>query len=117
MSLSIDNYAVQLEGIYGNSANSSTSKLENKLSGDFSNSTDEELMEVCKQFEAYFMEQVFKGMEKMIPKTEEEDGSMSKTVDYFKETMIQQIASDATNTQGLGLAQSLYESMERQYSI
>lgn len=117
MSLSIDNYAGQLEGMYGNSANSSASKLENKLSGDFTNSTDEELMEVCKQFEAYFMEQVFKGMEKMIPKSDDEDSSLSKTVDYFKETMIQQIASDSTNTQGLGLAQSLYESMKRQYSI
>lgn len=118
MSLSIDNYMNQLSDVYNSAGNASASKLEEKLSGNFESATDEELMDVCKQFEAYFMEQVIKGMEKMIPKNDEdESSSMSKTVDYFKETMIQQIASDSTNTQGLGLAQTLYESMKRQYNI
>lgn len=117
MSLSIDNYMNQLNDVYNQVGNSSASKLEDKLSGSFESATDEELMDVCKQFEAYFMEQIIKGMEKMIPKNDDEDSSMSKTVDYFKETMIQQIASESTNTQGLGLAQTLYESMKRQYSI
>ena len=35
------------------------SALESKLDSDYSNSSDEELMEVCKEFEAYFLEQVF----------------------------------------------------------
>ena len=74
-------------------------------------------MDVCKQFEAYFLEQVFKGMESMIPKSDEEDTSASKTVDYFKDTMIQELASQSTETQGLGLAQMLYESMKRDYQI
>lgn len=117
MSLSIDNYMNQLNDVYNQVGNSSASKLEDKLSGSFESATDEELMDVCKQFEAYFMEQIIKGMEKMIPKNDDEDSSMSKTVDYFKETMIQEIASESTNTQGLGLAQTLYESMKRQYSI
>ena len=45
--------------------NASVKKLEETLKN--KPSTDEELMEVCKSFEAYFLEQVMKGMEKTIP--------------------------------------------------
>lgn len=117
MSISIDNYASQLNDLYSKTDNTSASKLENTLSGDMSQATDEELMDVCKQFESYFMEQIIKGMEKMVPKSDEEDSSVSQTVDFFKDTMIQDIASQSTETQGLGLAQTLYESMKRQYNI
>ena len=80
--------------------------------------TDEEMMEACKQFEAYFLEQVMKGMESMIPKSDDdEDSSMTQTVDFFKDTMYQELASKSTETQGLGLAQTLYESMKREYKI
>ncbi len=117
MSLSIDNYASQLGNVYGTANDSSASKLEDTLSGDYSKATDEELMDVCKQFESYFLEQVMKGMESMIPKSDDEDSSMSQTVDFFKDTMIQELASESTQSQSLGLAQSLYESMKRQYDI
>lgn len=116
MDISLDNYVGNLTGMY--ERNNSTSKLENTISAtDYNKATDEELMEVCKQFEAYFLEQVFKGMEKMIPEREDEDSAVSKKVDYFKETMIQQIASDTTETQSVGLARLLYDSMKRQYTI
>lgn len=117
MSMSIDNYAAQFGDLYSKTDNTSASRLENTLSGDMSKATDEELMDVCKQFEAYFMEQVLKGMEKMIPKSDEEDSSISQTVDYFKDTMLQEIANQSIETQGLGLAQTLYESMKRQYHL
>ena len=35
-------------------------KLQQSVSGDYSNATAEELMEACKEFEAYFLEQMFK---------------------------------------------------------
>jgi flagellar protein FlgJ len=120
MSLSIDNYASQIGDLYSSTTgnSSSTSKLESTLSSDLSEATDEELMDVCKQFESYFVEQVIKAMEKMIPENEdEEDSSVSQTVDYFKDTVIQDIASQSTESQSLGLAQTLYESMKRQYDI
>ena len=104
-------------------AASSTSDLEKTLgSGDLSNATDEELMDVCKDFEAYFIEQMFKSMEKMVPKDEdeEESSSMSSMTDYFKDEMMSkyaEIAADSNGGNGLGIAQTLYEQMKRNYSV
>lgn len=118
MSIAIDSYINQLGDLYGNTTNNTTSKLEDSLSNDYSKATDEELMEVCKQFESYLVEQVMKSMESMIPKDEDdEDSSMTQTVDFFKDTMYQELASQTTESQGLGLAQTLYESMKREYKI
>ena len=100
---------------------SSTSELEKTLgSGDLSNASDDELMQVCKDFESYFSEQMFKSMEKMIPKDEDEDesSSMSSMTDYYKEEMMSkyaEYASESDGGKGLGIAQTLYEQMKRTY--
>lgn len=100
---------------------SSTSELEKTLgSGDLSNASDDELMQVCKDFEGYFIEQMFKSMEKMIPKDEDEDesSSMSSMTDYYKEEMMSkyaEYASESDGGKGLGIAQTLYEQMKRTY--
>lgn len=100
---------------------SSTSELEKTLgSGDLSNASDDELMQVCKDFESYFIEQMFKSMEKMIPKDEDEDesSSMSSMTDYYKEEMMSKYAgyaSESDGGKGLGIAQTLYEQMKRTY--
>lgn len=99
----------------------SASELEKTLgSGDLSNASDDELMQVCKDFESYFIEQMFKSMEKMIPKDEDEDesSSMSSMTDYYKEEMMSkyaEYASESNGGQGLGIAQTLYEQMKRTY--
>lgn len=95
---------------------SEKSSLEGNIKNDYSKATDEELMEACKQFEAYFLEQVFKEMSKTTKLTEEE-GSNNTMVEYFKEQTIQKIAADSTETNSLGLAQSLYEQMRRNYGV
>ena len=51
--------------------NVSADKMKDKLSTDYSTATDDEMMEVCKEFEAYFTEQVFKAMQKMVPDSDE----------------------------------------------
>lgn len=100
---------------------SSTSELEKTLgNGDLSNASDDELMQVCKDFESYFIEQMFKSMEKMIPKDEDEDesSSMSSMTDYYKEEMMSkyaEYASESDGGKGLGIAQTLYEQMKRTY--
>lgn len=100
---------------------SSTSELEKTLgSGDLSNASNDELMQVCKDFESYFIEQMFKSMEKMIPKDEDEDesSSMSSMTDYYKEEMMSkyaEYASESDGGKGLGIAQTLYEQMKRTY--
>ena len=90
---------------------------EELIAGDYSNATEAELMDACKQFEAYFLEQVFKGMEKTIPKKEDGDTSTQNLLDYFKDSTIQQLAEDSTESNGLGLAQMLFEQMKRNYNI
>ena len=104
--------------ISSTAANSKASSLASKGKTDYSDASDEELMEVCKEFESYFLEQIF---DTMIESTklfsdEEENSYASKMVDYFKDTAIQEISSQATEQDGLGIAKTLYAQMKRQYS-
>lgn len=92
-------------------------KLQDTVSKDYSEATDEELLDVCKQFESYFMEQVFKQMEKTIIKDESSSGSSTALVDYFKDSALQELTKTSTETQGLGIAQMLYEQMKRNYGL
>ena len=74
---------------YANAANQSASKLKDKLNGtDYSKATDDELLAACKQFEAYFVEQLYKGMLKTIPQNEETSNYTSTIMDYYKDQMI-----------------------------
>lgn len=115
MSLSIDN----ISALYNtNNVSDNTNKLEKTLQSDLSNATDDELMEVCKDFEAYFTEQMFKAMQKMIPESEDDTSSYTKQMqDYYKEQMVQVMAENSTEGQGLGIAQILYEQMKRNYGL
>ena len=99
------------------SDNVSSKKMQDTVSKDYSKATDEELLDVCKQFEAYFMEQVFKQMEKTIIKDESSSGQTTALVDYFKDSALQELTNTAADTQGLGIAQMLYEQMKRNYDL
>ena len=110
-----------ITAMYGNAysaaANQSASKLQNKLTdADYSLATDDELMDACKQFEAYFIEQMYKGMMKTIPTNEETSNYTSTMMDYYKDQMVQAMAEETTNQNGgFGLAQMLYEQMKRNF--
>ena len=71
--------------------------------------TDEEMMEACKQFEAYMIEQVYKSMENTIMKSDEEEGDYVK---MFGDMRVQQYAQAVTDQGGVGLAKQLYEAMK-----
>lgn len=79
---------------------------------------DDALFDACKQFEAYLWEQVYKEMQKTVDIFDEDgDDYASNMVDYFKDTVIQQI-SEQTATQGSNsLAQMLYEQAKINYGI
>ncbi|MCI8299119.1 MAG: hypothetical protein HFI69_02010 [Lachnospiraceae bacterium] len=114
MSLAIDG----LSSIYDAQKNSGTAnKLEDTLNSDLSKATEDELMEVCKDFEAYFTEQMFKAMQKMIPESESVSSSTRQLQDYYKEQMVQGLAEQSAQGEGLGLAQVLYEQMKRNYGL
>lgn len=102
--------------IYTSASDQSASRLENQLDKDYSKVNNDELMDACKQFEAYFLEQMFKEMMKTIPESEE-SSSASGMVDYFKDQMVQNIATESTEQNSLGLAQMLYEQMKRNYGL
>lgn len=111
MALSIgSNY---LNSVMGNSLNTNnkTNKLEETLKNqNTADATDEELMEVCKSFEAYFVEQVFKEMKSTVHSSDD-NGEYMK---YFGDMLVQTYAEEAAETGTFGIAQMLYESMKRQ---
>ena len=95
----------------------SGSNLSGKLDGVGSSSSADELKEVCREFESYFMEQVYKEMFKTIGDGEDGDSPLSTLVDYFKDSTLQTIAAETTEQTGGPLAQQLYEQMKRNYGI
>ena len=116
----MDNIISNVNSIYTNGtyASGTGNSLEDKINNkDLSKATDDELMDACKQFESYFLEQMFKEMMKTIPESEDTSSSNSQLMDYYKDEMVQQIASDSTEQNSLGLAQMLYEQMKRNYNL
>lgn len=96
----------------------SADRMSETLSKDLSSATDDELMSVCKEFESYFLEQVFKSMQKMVPEHEYESSSSKTMMEYYQDELMSQFAKDSTNSgEGLGLAQMLYEQMKRNYEL
>lgn len=91
-------------------------KLENSTS---STSTEDELLDACKEFEAYFVEQVFNSMLETtkVFSDDDENGYAAKMVDYFKDFAVQELCDQVTSGEGMGLAKTLYEQMKRNYGI
>ena len=127
-----------LKSIYANSTytNQTTNSISNKLnSTDFSKASDDELMKVCKDFESYFVEQMLKSMAKMssvdgsnsdniyaslFGVTEDSDSGMNTLSSYFGDELMSSMADKVVENQsgkGLGIAQTLYEQMKRNYSV
>ncbi|NLL76629.1 MAG: hypothetical protein GX235_05220 [Clostridiales bacterium] len=95
------------------------SKLDTHIkTKDYSQSSDEQLLAACKEFESYFMEQIYKEMQKTVDVFKEDDASPNDSlVDFFKDNTIQELASISTEKEGLGLAQMLFEQMKRNYNL
>ncbi|HAG68765.1 MAG TPA: hypothetical protein DCL38_02180 [Lachnospiraceae bacterium] len=77
---------------------------------------DGKLMEACKQFEAYFIEQVFKEMKKSVNLTQSEDAATKQLMSYYEDNLTGEYAKMAADQQENGLAQMLYEQMKRNMS-
>lgn len=106
MSISIgsDSFFAATQSVNSPKTDNMKKTLENSAS------TDKELMEACKDFEAYLLEQVFKGMQKTVLKNEEEQNDY---LAQFGDMQYEKYAENATEGEGLGIAQILYESMKR----
>ena len=99
--------------------NAKTHRIENLTKNqNLSTATDDELMDACKQFESYLLEQVMKQMEKTSSLFSEDEGETnSQLVDFFMDSTMEKVAEEISDKQGLGIAQHLYEAMKREYSI
>ena len=73
------------------------------------------LDESCKEFEAYLVEQMLKGMEKTIPK--DEDDEENAYMEQFGDILYTQVSKSIVENGELGLARQLFESMKRNQGI
>ena len=110
MAISIGGDSLYLQSMQNASA-AKTEKLSSSLSGiENGTATDEELMDACKDFEAYLVEQVIKSAKKAMLSDEDSEGEYMK---MFGDNLTQSYAEMITETADLGIAQMLYESMKR----
>ena len=74
---------------------------------------------ITSEFESYFTEQVFNAMIETttVFSDDDEDGYASKMVDYFKDFAVQELCDQVTDGEGIGIANTLYEQMKRNYGI
>lgn len=98
---------------------SKTQDLQKKIESSGAAVDEAKLKEACKEFEAYFVEQVFGAMLETtkVFSDKDENGYASKMVDYFKDFAVQELCEKATEGDGIGLAKTLYEQMKRNYGI
>ncbi len=87
---------------------SKTNSLESTLKN--SNASDKQLMDACKSFESYLLEQVYKSMESTVDKSEEENNDYLK---QFGDMLYENYADLTAKNQSTGIAQTLYDSMKR----
>lgn len=110
MAISIGSDSLYLQSMQ----NASAAKAD-KLSSSLNNiekgvATDEELMEACKEFETYLVEQVIKSTRSAMLEDEDSEGDYMK---MFGDKLNQSYAEMISETANLGIAQMLYESMKR----
>lgn len=100
-----------------NASTAKTDSLKNSVNGLSSNSTDEELMEVLKDFESYFIEQMIKQMKETFTDDEEESSVASQYTDTFMDYAIEDVADMLLEEVGGNMTQQLFEQMKRNYNI
>ena len=75
--------------------------------------SDEAMMDACKQFESYMIQQMFKTMQESAKIFSEEEDDSTDYVNMFEDNYLSAIAEQMVNSgQGLGIAEQLYTSMK-----
>lgn len=114
--MTIGNDMMQAYGLASSQTDAYSAAKANELKSTLANvenATDAELMQVCKDFESYLVEQVFKSMRKTVQSSDEEN----EYVQYFGDTLYQEYANSIATKGDFGIAQTLYESMKRNYGV
>lgn len=101
---------------YASSSASATEKMRQLQGAASSAATDDESMEACKEFEQYLVEMVLKEVAKttnLTGITGDSSASLSTTKDLTQEQLVRLLAERITDSGKLGIAQKLYDSMNR----
>jgi flagellar protein FlgJ len=105
-----------LYSTYGQSiSNASATTLEGTLNSVGDSTSDDELMEVCKDFEAYFVQKIIEQAKSTIAGEDEDE--QGEYMQYFGDMLNEQYADAIAESGSTGLAQQLYESMKTNYSL
>ena len=112
MDMSIDKTSLYSQ--YSAVTNNNSSALDAAKSINAKDSTDEELLDACKQFEQYFIRQVMKEMKNTIPK----DSLIgdNEYMNMFEDQMLDAMAETISDNAKLGLAEQMYDNLRLQYN-
>lgn len=118
MSFSIDGISSMLDMTTSNVSANQAASLKNSINGTSASKTEEELMEVCKDFASYFVEEILKEVkENMTMEDEEQDSSLQTLTDFHMDSAIELVSDQVLDQVGEGFTQQLYEQMKRNYNI
>lgn len=93
-------------------------ELSDAAKGVSESSAKEELLEVCKDFTSYFVEEIIKEVkENMTTEEEGQDSSLQTLTDFHMDSTIEVLADEVVDEIGGSFTQQLYEQMKRNYNI
>ena len=115
--ISMDSISSLIDTSKNMAATNQANSLPNSLNSISSDTSEDELMQVCKDFESYFVEEVLKEIKESLMDDDEEDSSTSTMTDYYMDNVIEQVADQVVDEVGTSFTQQLYEQMKRNYNI
>lgn len=115
--ISVDGISSLIDTGKNAAAANNAASLQNSLQGISSDSTEEELLQACKDFESYFVEEILKEVKENLTDDEEEDSSISTLTDFHMDSVIELMADELVDEVGMNFTQQLYEQMKRNYNI
>lgn len=88
-------------------------KLKSQLNNISEESSDEELMDACKSFEAYMINNIYSKMRKSVESINENDEDDNEYIQMFGDNLYEEYVNKAVENSSLGLAQMLFDSIKR----
>ncbi len=93
--------------------NAKTENFSNILDKAIADKDDEKLMESCREFEAYFVQTMYKEM----LKTVDDSNSLfqkSQATEIFNDFLVEEYAKNISSGKGIGLTSMMYEAIKKQ---
>lgn len=100
-----------INGIKMDTSRSKTDSFQQALEAAQKSGDKEKLLAACQDFEALFIQMMFKSMRNTIPK----DGLIPKSFsqEVFEEMLDEELSKKMAKGQGIGLAQEIYKQLSR----